>query len=65
MSNQTVSADARLEDLEFMASTGENPDGAAARLGLTRSGLERWLAAHDRWDVHAALTANGRRRRVW
>lgn len=32
----------RLEDVTFLAQTGENLDGAAKRLGLTGKTLEMW-----------------------
>lgn len=38
---------ARLEDLRFMADTGETLTGAAARLGLSANSLGRWLEKHD------------------
>lgn len=34
---------ARLEDVRWMAETGECLDGAARRLGLSRNTLEKWL----------------------
>ena len=34
---------ARLEDLQWMAETGENLLGAARRLGLSPEVLDRWL----------------------
>lgn len=37
----------RLEDVRWMAETGECLDGAARRLGLTRNTLEKWLARSD------------------
>ena len=42
----------RIEDLEWMDAYRETLAGAATRLGLTRSGLERWLHAHH---YHALL----------
>ena len=41
----------RLEDLHWMARTGENLTGAARRLGMNRDALKRWLERHD----HALL----------
>lgn len=38
---------ARLEDVQWMAETGECLDGAARRLGLTRNALEKWLSRRD------------------
>lgn len=42
-----VNRDARLEDVRWMAETGESFTGAAARLGLKRDALENWLRRHD------------------
>lgn len=39
---------ARLEDVRWMAETGECLDGAARRLGMTRKALEKWLTRADR-----------------
>ena len=36
----------RLENVRWMADTGENLTGAAKRLGLTPSTLDTWLARH-------------------
>lgn len=38
----TPDQSARLEDLAYMAETGESLTGAAHRLGITPSGLEVW-----------------------
>ena len=38
----------RLEDCHWMADTGEGLTNAAARLGLTKNALDRWLRDHDR-----------------
>lgn len=43
-----VEAQNRLEDLKWMADTGESATGAAARLGIGYSALEVWLRRHDR-----------------
>lgn len=43
----------RLEDVRWMAATGECLDGAARRLGMTRNALEKWLGRRD----PAALSA--------
>ena len=40
-------AAARIENCRFMADTGESLTGAAARLGITTSALESWLARND------------------
>ena len=42
---------ARIEDLAWMVECGENAEGAARRLGLTRNALERWCGNHapDLW----------------
>lgn len=37
----------RLEDVRFMATTGENLTGAARRLHISRQALEKWLDRHD------------------
>ncbi len=44
----------RLEDLAWMAETGETRDGAAARLGMSVESLGRWCEKHAR-DLWAAL----------
>lgn len=43
----------RVEDLRWMAETGENAEGAAARLGLTFKALERYARRHapDAWTA--------------
>lgn len=38
---------ARLEDVRWMADTGEHIDGAAQRLGLSRNTLEKFLQRND------------------
>lgn len=50
--------DPRAEDLAFMATWGETPDGAAARLSLSRDTLERWCQRKNLNDLWAALVAN-------
>ncbi|MFC8732154.1 hypothetical protein ACFT5B_06830 [Luteimicrobium sp. NPDC057192] len=57
----TERKEARLEDLEFMAATGETWEGAIRRQGVSETALERFLARCDRWDVRARLVANGER----
>lgn len=37
----------RLEDLAWMADTGESAVGAAERLGVEHEALEKWLRRHD------------------
>ncbi len=46
----------RLEDLAWMADTGESASGAAERLGMTLSALERWCDRHAR-DLWRRLSA--------
>lgn len=41
----------RLEDLTFMAETGESFVGAAARLGVDANTLERWLERRKLSDL--------------
>ena len=50
----------RLEDLTFLADTGESLTGAASRLGLTTDALEKWCRTHGHQHLHARLTANTR-----
>lgn len=50
-----AAAQARLEDLEFMAATGESFMGAARRLGIGRSTLEIFLTRYDRQDLTRRL----------
>ena len=49
---------ARIEDLEYMAATGETVPGAAARLHLHPNTLRAFLHDHDRRDLFARLLAN-------
>jgi hypothetical protein len=49
--------EARLEDLRWMAETGECLEGAAHRLGMQSKSLERFLRRHDR-ECIATLIAN-------
>ena len=37
---------ARIEDLAFMADTGETREGAAMRLGVTLESLDKWARKH-------------------
>lgn len=46
---------ARIEDLAWMAETGESLTGAARRIGLSRESLERWMRQRDLRDVLAQL----------
>jgi hypothetical protein len=46
-----VDPDARLEDIEFMAATGETWEGIARRLGLRQDSLARWLHRAGRNDL--------------
>ena len=48
---------ARLEDLTWMAETGESASGAAHRLGLNRDALEKWCA-NNATDLWRQLMAN-------
>ena len=50
----------RLEDVRWMAETGECLDGAARRLGLTGNALERWLERNDRAALAALLARQPR-----
>lgn len=44
-----------LEDVEWMAETGESFEGAAMRLGVQASSLERFLDREKRRDLMAAF----------
>jgi hypothetical protein len=48
-----IDHDARGEDLQWLADTGENAIGAAARLGLSFAALERWARRNmpETWAV--------------
>jgi hypothetical protein len=50
--------DARIEDLVFMAENGETVHGAARRLDISRSALDRFLLMNRRRDIWTRLTAN-------
>lgn len=41
-----VDTGSRLEDLHWMAATGEHAIGAAHRLGMTYKALEKWARKH-------------------
>lgn len=43
-----VNHEERLEDVRWMAATGESLSGAANRLGITTDALEVWGRRHDR-----------------
>lgn len=58
MTHRTVDNEARTEDLEWMASTGENFDGAARRLGISIKSLEKWCLRQGRRDLVTALQRN-------
>jgi hypothetical protein len=47
---------ARLEDIAWMVESGENAEGAARRMGLTATALEKWARIHAP-DMWAALVA--------
>ena len=53
----------RLEDLQWLAATGENAHGAARRLGTTVEALDKWCRNHG----HTALfnTLSARNPRDW
>jgi len=57
--------DARMEDLEWMADTGEIVERAAYRLGMTRRSLERYLWRNGRGDLWERLGANDPMWGVW
>lgn len=44
-----------LEDVEWMAATGENATGAARRLGIQRGSLQKRLAIEGRADLYKVL----------
>lgn len=46
-----------LEDVEWMAETGECATGAARRLGMKREALEKRLKRADRSDLYRTLAA--------
>lgn len=47
----------RIEDVEWMALTGESRIGAAARLGMNPRTLDRYLDRHGRSDLIRTLAA--------
>lgn len=54
-----LDADA-IEDTQWMADAGESLEGAAARLGVTPSTLERYLERHGHRDLAATLRRRNR-----
>jgi hypothetical protein len=54
---RNVNREERLEDLWWMAETGECLSGAASRLGVQVKALEAWLRRHDR-DLLQRLVAH-------
>lgn len=58
MTGTHVDHRARAEDLRWLAETGESLSGAAARLGISPDGIEKWCAAHG---LRAELEALRRR----
>jgi hypothetical protein len=58
MTNRAVDHRARAEDIRWFVDTGENLTGAARRLGISRSGLEKWAEHHG---LHAELDTLRRR----
>lgn len=63
IAQQRTQRHARLEDLTFMADTGETPEGAARRLGVRADSLDKWCDrnAPALWD---RLQANTRRQHL-
>lgn len=55
MSRPPTDHAALIEDLEWMADTGESLDGAAERLNTTPVALERALYRHGRHDLATTL----------
>lgn len=51
----TCEARERLEDLRWMAETGESVLGAAKRLGISRESLTTWCRRNDAMDIYDAL----------
>lgn len=58
-------ADARAEDLAWMAETGETVTGAAKRLGISKETLEKWCARHGHLDLFRALARHEEGAAVW
>lgn len=48
---------ARVEDLQWMAETGESLTGACTRLRLTREALEKWCRGNGCLEVYHRLAA--------
>lgn len=49
-------SEGRMEDICWMAETGESLAGVAKRLGVTQRAVEMFLTRYDRPDVLATLT---------
>ncbi len=64
MASPHIDHAARAEDLAFMAATGETVEGAARRLGITRTALEHWCDNHDLRHLYRDLARNAQRSRV-
>lgn len=71
-SPSNIDARARLEDVRWFVETGENAEGAAARLGIKVDALEKWCSRHarDEWVVLLARNphdpnAQSRGRNQW
>jgi hypothetical protein len=56
--NMQQSAEARAEDLAWMADTGETVTGAAKRLGISVETLEKWCARHGQMAVYRRLASH-------
>lgn len=52
-----INHEGRLEDVRWMAATGECLSGAAARLGIAVSALEVWGRRHDRESLALLIAA--------
>lgn len=52
---------ARLDDLRWLLATGESADGAAYRLGVSSTALEKWCQRHGHTDLWNALVARNPR----
>lgn len=53
-----INAD-RLDNLRFLAATGESLEGAAQRLGITVASLDTWCRRHGHTDLYQQLAARG------
>lgn len=54
----TPQAQARYDDLAWMARHGETVAGAAVRLGITEKNLDHWCGTHAATHLFAQLRAN-------